>query len=143
MSAPVITCPPAEVGDQVVAWTKQPTNLDCFLLGAAYWTSHRIHYDRGWAQEEGYADVVVTGVLLYSWFERLIVSWAGSPSAVTSYSFRHTGVATVQDELIFSGVILDISPVDDAIRVTVAIDVHTIDDRSILKGECRLSFAAT
>lgn len=141
MTGVTVIAPRCAAGDQVFTWTKRPTNLDCFLIGTAYWTSHRIHYDREWAQAEGYADVVVTGVLLYAWLEKLIVQWAGSPHAVRAYKFRHTGLPTVDDDLVFTGTVADVVLSGDQLDVTLTLDVHTATERSILVGECRLGFS--
>jgi hydroxyacyl-ACP dehydratase HTD2-like protein with hotdog domain len=86
-------------GDVAVAWTEQPTNVDLFLMGIPYWTSHRIHYDETWARSEGYDGPVVTGVLMYGWIERELVRWAGSPTAVVSYQFRHVGLTCAGEQV--------------------------------------------
>lgn len=40
-----------------------PSEVDLFMFCAATWNTHRIHYDREYAQGEGYDDLVVPGPL--------------------------------------------------------------------------------
>lgn len=128
---------PADVspGDEIAGWTETPTNLDLFLLGTAYWTTHRIHYDQAWARREGYRDAVVTGVLMYGWIERALIAWAGSSDGIRRFSFRHTGFACVGDALRVSLRIRQVQPHHRRSTVEVGISItKTADETTILEG---------
>ncbi|HEY2709918.1 MAG TPA: hypothetical protein VGI95_17860 [Caulobacteraceae bacterium] len=65
----------------------RPSPVDLFRFSAATYNSHRIHYDRAYAQgEEGYPDLVVHGPFTAAKLCGLAASLAGRP--LRSFSFR-------------------------------------------------------
>jgi 3-methylfumaryl-CoA hydratase len=87
-----------KVGDEL-RHREQTSNLASFLMGIAWWGSHRIHYDHKWARHDGFEDVVVMGSHSYAWVDRMLTGWAGDPGCVRRLSFRHLSVAYVGDVL--------------------------------------------
>ena len=64
-----------------------PNTVDLFRYSAATFNSHRIHYDRSYAQdEEGYPDLVVQGPFTAARLCDLATRIAGAP--LTAFSFR-------------------------------------------------------
>jgi hydroxyacyl-ACP dehydratase HTD2-like protein with hotdog domain len=122
-------------GDEIATWTETPTNVDVFILGTAYWTTHRIHYDQAWARQEGYVDVVITGVVMYGWVERALLAWAGSPHCARRFNFRHTGLACIGDTLEVKLTVKDVHVDDGTTQVDVGISItKTPDGSQILQG---------
>lgn len=78
---------------------EQTSNLSSFLMGVAWWGSHRIHYDHQWARHDGFEDVVVMGSHMYAWVDRLLTGWAGDPGCLHKLGFRHLAVTHVGDVL--------------------------------------------
>ena len=65
------------LGDEIPSLTFMPTNVSIFLFGVAYWAPHRVHYDKEWAQSEGYDNVLVTAPLITSYLVRMLTDWGG------------------------------------------------------------------
>jgi hydroxyacyl-ACP dehydratase HTD2-like protein with hotdog domain len=51
------------VGEQMRSLTVTVDKTQLFFFSAATYNGHRIHYDKQWAQSEGYDDVLVHGPL--------------------------------------------------------------------------------
>ena len=129
------TWPNVAPGQKIATWTETPTNVDLFVLGVAYWTTHRIHYDEKWARQEGYPGVVITGVLMYGWIERTLITWAGSPDRIHRFRFRHIGLACVGDTLQISLTANEVHPGSDHGEVHVGISItKEPDGQRILEG---------
>ena len=135
MEARLRTAPELAPGDEIASWSETPTNVDVFILGTAYWSTHRIHYDQTWARQESYADVVVTGVLMYGWVERALLAWAGSPHSLRRFNFRHTGLACVGDTLEVALTVKDVHAENGSTTVDVNISItKRPDGTQILQG---------
>ena len=87
------------VGESLPPLVQRATNLSLFLFGVAYWTSHRIHYDRDHARSEGYDDVLVTGPLMNAYAVRALTGWAGDPGALRRFAVRFLAPAYAGDSL--------------------------------------------
>lgn len=88
-----------QAGDELPLTVETATNLSTFLVDVAWWASHRIHYDLEEARREGFRDVVVPGVHIYQWIEKLLTRWAGDPACVRRLSFRNQALAFVGDKV--------------------------------------------
>lgn len=127
--------PPLEPGQLVAELRVTPNNLDAFLFSVTMWATHRIHYDMEWAREEGYDDVLVIGAQIYTWIERLVVDWCGSPSAVRKYSFRHDGFPIVKQELVLTLTVDSVADTEmGGRRVTLAARVERSSGGAVLSG---------
>lgn len=73
-----------EVGDSLPELSRTPTRVQLFRYSAATWNAHRIHYDRGYAQEEGYADVLVQSHLHGAFLTQLCADWVGESGRLAS-----------------------------------------------------------
>ncbi len=113
---------------------EQTSNLASFLMGVAWWGSHRIHYDREWARHDGFDDVLVMGSHMYAWVDRMLTRWAGDPGCLRRLGFRHMATANV-------GVVLDVTArvtalreADDAGDVEWSIEIAKSDGTQVTTG---------
>lgn len=67
------------------------TRVSVFMFGVAYFTAHRIHYDRQWAEYEGYDDILVTAPLLNGMLVKMINQWTGNPWGIRKLSLQSRG----------------------------------------------------
>lgn len=73
-----------EVGDELPELVRVPTRVQLFRYSAATWNAHRIHYDRPYAEEEGYPDVLVQSHLHGAFLTQLCTDWAGEGGRLAS-----------------------------------------------------------
>ena len=62
------------VGEQMRSLTVTVDKTQLFFFSAATYNGHRIHYDKQWAESEGYDDVLVHGPLQAALLSRAIVT---------------------------------------------------------------------
>ena len=55
------------------------------------WNSHRIHYDKVYAQSEGYPDVLVQSHLHGCFLLQAVMDWAGQRSRVLGFRWQNRG----------------------------------------------------
>ncbi len=93
----------AGVGTAVTPLVKHPTNAQLFRFSAVTWNSHLIHYDKVYAQSEGYPDVLVQSHLHGCFLLQTVMDWAGQRSRVLGFRWQNRGIATPGDVLTCSG----------------------------------------
>jgi hydroxyacyl-ACP dehydratase HTD2-like protein with hotdog domain len=76
-----------------------------FFFSAATYNGHRIHYDKQWAQSEGYDDVLVHGPLQAALLSRAICDWIGGAGRLVSFSVQNRATALPGEALTFGGVV--------------------------------------
>ena len=69
----------------------EPTTLQLFRFSAATWNPHLIHYDREYAQTEGYPDVLVQSHLHGCFLVEVVRRWARGEA---SYAASTGGTGT-------------------------------------------------
>ena len=94
-----------EEGAALPPLVRTPTRVGVFLYGVAYWTSHRIHYDKEWAQHEGYDDVLVTAGLMGPYLTQMLNAWAGSPWCIRRLSTTNRGYVHPGQRLTATGIV--------------------------------------
>jgi hydroxyacyl-ACP dehydratase HTD2-like protein with hotdog domain len=78
----------------------EPDEIELFLFSAACWLPHRIHYDHGFAQNDGHPNVVVHGPLQIARLVEAASGWARSVDGrISAATFRHVSSAYVGDRL--------------------------------------------
>ena len=92
-----------EAGAEIPPLVQNATNVAVFLYGVAWWTSHRIHYDKAYAQSEGFDDILVVGGLSQAWLVKMLKTWVGDPGFVRRISTRNLSPAYGGDELTVRG----------------------------------------
>ncbi len=93
------------VGEQIPALRVTVDETQLFFFSAATYNGHRIHYDKQWAREEGYDDVLVHGPLQAALLARAIGDWIGGRGRLVSFSVQNRAVAHPGESLRFGGVV--------------------------------------
>jgi hydroxyacyl-ACP dehydratase HTD2-like protein with hotdog domain len=91
-----------EVGEVVPAQQHVIEPVQMFLFSSATTNAHRIHYDHGWAQSEGYRDIVVHGPLQSALMARLLTDWAGPHGRLIRIKVRNRAAAYAGEALVFT-----------------------------------------
>ncbi len=95
-----------KVGAAVTPLVKRPTNAQLFRFSAVTWNSHLIHYDKVYAQSEGYPDVLVQSHLHGCFLLQTVMDWAGPRARVTGFRWQNRGIAIPGDVLTCSGKVI-------------------------------------
>jgi 3-methylfumaryl-CoA hydratase len=122
-----------KLGDEL-RHREQTSNLASFLMGVAWWGSHRIHYDHKWARHDGFDDVVVMGSHMYAWVDRMLTRWSGDPSCLRRLGFRHVSVANVEDVLEIVARVTGTREAGDAGEIDWSIEIAKSDGTLVATG---------
>jgi len=90
-------------GTIIPALVKRPTNIQLFRFSAVTWNAHRIHYDKIYAQSEGYPDVLVQSHVHGCFLLQAVMDWAGPLARVVGFRFQNRGIAIPGDVLTCTG----------------------------------------
>ena len=93
------------VGEQIPRLTVTVDETQLFFFSAATYNGHRIHYDKQWAESEGYDDVLVHGPLQAGLLARAIGDWIGGRGRLVAFSVQKRATALPGEELTFGGVV--------------------------------------
>ena len=127
-----------KVGDELSPLTVTPTNVSIFLFGVAFWTPHRVHYDREWARSEGYDDVLVTGPLMTGYLVRMLTAWSGDAASVKRLALRNHAPAFAGDELTVRGAVASVTPDGEAV---IAVSIVKDGTAEVVSGEAAVGLA--
>jgi hydroxyacyl-ACP dehydratase HTD2-like protein with hotdog domain len=130
-----------KVGDLLPSMVKNASRAQLFLFSAATNNPHRIHYDRGYAESEGYPDLLVHGPLQGAWLHQFVSEWAGPRGRVVALSWQNRGRAFPERDLIFRGRVTDVE--GDEVALDVWLDVWEEDDSGVvlMPGTARVRLA--
>lgn len=92
-----------EEGTEVPALVKRPTPITLFRYSAVTWNPHRIHYDKDWAQHEGYPDVLVQAHLHGAYLTQMLMDWIGPSGLLRKLSWSNRRFAIPGDTLTCKG----------------------------------------
>jgi hydroxyacyl-ACP dehydratase HTD2-like protein with hotdog domain len=93
------------VGEQMRSLTVTVDKTQLFFFSAASYNGHRIHYDKEWAQSEGYDDVLVHGPLQAALLARAVGDWIGGRGRLVSFAVQNRATALPGEALTFGGVV--------------------------------------
>jgi hydroxyacyl-ACP dehydratase HTD2-like protein with hotdog domain len=93
------------VGERMPELTVTVDETQLFFFSAATYNGHRIHYDKAWAQAEGYDDVLVHGPLQAALLARAIGDWIGGRGRLVSFAVQNRAVAYPGQALTFGGTV--------------------------------------
>jgi hydroxyacyl-ACP dehydratase HTD2-like protein with hotdog domain len=119
------------VGEQIPALTVTVDETQLFFFSAATYNGHRIHYDKGWAQAEGYDDVLVQGPLQAALLARAIGDWIGGRGRLVSFAVQNRATAFPGEALTFGGVVTDKRLTDEGAGL-VDLDIAGRRDQNVL-----------
>lgn len=93
-----------EVGDEIPAITKMPSNLQLFMFSAVTWNCHRIHFDADFARgHDGLPGILTHRPLLGSFLCQLLTDWVGENGKVERLEWSNRGPAVPGDTLTCRG----------------------------------------
>ena len=130
-----------KVGDELPPLTVTPTNVSIFLFGVAFWTPHRVHYDKEWARAEGYDDVLVTGPLMTGYLVRMLTAWSGDALAVKRIALRNHAPAFAGDELTVRGTVSSVVSNDSGGEAVIAVSIIKNRADEVVSGEAAVALA--
>jgi hydroxyacyl-ACP dehydratase HTD2-like protein with hotdog domain len=119
------------VGEQIPALRVTVDETQLFFFSAATYNGHRIHYDKDWAQAEGYDDVLVQGPLQAALLARAIGDWIGGRGRLVSFAVQNRATAFPGQELTFGGVVTGKRLTDEGAGL-VDLDIAGRRDDSVL-----------
>lgn len=93
------------VGMAITPYRVRPSTIQLFRFSATTWNAHRIHYDRAYAQAEGYPDVLVQSHLHGCFLVNAVLRWAGRGSYLRSFRWRNRHIAVAGDLLTVTGTV--------------------------------------
>lgn len=94
-------------GEEIAPLVKRPTNVQLFRFSAITWNAHRIHYDRPYAESEGYPDVLVQSHLHGCFLSEMVSSWMGPGARLARLRWQNRHFAVPGDVLTCSGRVKD------------------------------------
>jgi hydroxyacyl-ACP dehydratase HTD2-like protein with hotdog domain len=96
---------PIKAGDKIGPCEWRPTTVQLFRFSAVTWNPHRIHYDRPYAIEEGYPDVLVQSHLHGCFLAHTALTWAGRGARLVKFRWENRHFAIPGDVLTCGGVV--------------------------------------
>ena len=130
-----------KAGDELPPLAVTPTNVSIFLFGVAFWTPHRVHYDKEWARSEGYDDVLVTGPLMSGYLVRMLTAWSGDTAAVKRLSLRNHAPAFAGEEIIVRGTVASVVSNDGTGEAVIAVSIVKNGATEVVSGEAVVRLA--
>jgi acyl dehydratase len=92
--------------DHIPSVRKTPTTVQLFRFSAATGNSHRIHYDKDYAVEEGHPGVLVQAHLHGAFLAQLVTDWIGPQGRIRSIGWLNRARAIPSDILTCSGTVV-------------------------------------
>jgi hydroxyacyl-ACP dehydratase HTD2-like protein with hotdog domain len=106
VTEPAVFWEDLRVGAEIPPIRKRISEVMIFQFSAANWISHRIHYDKDNAVEEGFRDVAANGPLQAHALIQAVTDWAGGdPGVFRKLSYRNRRPAYPGDILTARGVV--------------------------------------
>ena len=128
------------VGDVVEEQRHHPTTVQLFRYSAVTWNSHRIHYDRPYAEKEGYPDVLVHSHLHGAFLTKLCTDWMGDSGRLVRLSLRVRRFAVPGATLVCRGEVVDKTVVSGEGQVTLRVEEVRDDGEVCAPGEAVIAF---
>jgi acyl dehydratase len=92
-----------ESGQEILSLVKRPTRVQLFRFSAVTWNAHRIHYDKPYAESEGYPDILVQSHLHGCFLSETVMRWAGPNARLTRFGWQNRRFAVPGEVLTCSG----------------------------------------
>lgn len=114
-----------------------------FRYSAATWNTHRIHYDKAYAQHEGYPDVLVQSHLHGAFLAQYCTDWMGAGGQLVSLSLSVRKFAIAGENLTCSGEITAITrDSDGSTRVELSLtETRGSDGEVCVPGNAVIRFS--
>lgn len=94
-----------DVGQSITALVKHPTAVQLFRYSAVTWNPHRIHFDKPYAESEGYPDILVQSHLHGCFLAQAVMDWAGPRARLRHFRWENRAFAVPGDVLTCTGTV--------------------------------------
>ena len=127
-------------GDAMPPLERHITTATIMAYGASTWDWHRMHYDDGYAREQGLPGVVLDGQAFGAYLAMAVTGWLGPRAFVRKLSFRMRAMVRPGDTIRCVGEVTAVHREDGADIVTLSQRLM-VGDRLAADGtiEVRLS----
>ena len=115
------------VGDALPERRHRQSHVQIFRYSAATWNAHRIHYDKAYAESEGYPDVLTQSHLHGAFLTSLCTDWIGTEGRLESLSVEIRRYAIPGDMLICRGVVVEVAEGTDGFG-RVHLDIEAVKE---------------
>ena len=92
-----------EVGSEIPPLVKNISRRQLFMYSATTWDSHPGHYDRAFAQAQGFRDVYLDGPMDAAFLAQLITDWVGLNGTLSNLSVTYKAMVFPGDTLTGTG----------------------------------------
>lgn len=130
------------MGDRLPTATVRPTEVQLFRFSAATWNPHRIHFDRPYAESEGYPGVLVQSHLHASFLAQYVSDWAGASSDLLTFSWQNRAYSTPADTLHLDGQLESSVLHDRRLELRIALTTTNQDRTTCVTATANISVAA-
>jgi len=127
--------PRLAVGVPLGPYPARPTTVQLFRFSAVTWNAHRIHYDREYAETEGYPGVLVQAHLHGCYLANAALDWAGPGGRLCSFRWTNRSIAVAGDELTVTGQVSSVSQDGDSTLVGLQLEEHDAQGTLCVSGE--------
>ena len=121
-------------GQEITSWSSTPSPVLLFQLSAVTWNSHRIHYDRPWAEHEGYENIVIHGPYHAEVLIQTLQRWIGDTGWLTKIGYQNRRYAVEGDTLTCSGTVTRLYEQDGAHYADLDVHVEKQDGTVTIPG---------
>ena len=129
------------VGDEIPPLTRKVSRTTVFIFNAAYYGTHRFHYDVEAARAEGFADVVVTANLICSYFEQAVRGLTGDARYLRALEERSIAPAVAGATLTIEGTVTEVERRTDGTSFVCELVATDEEGRRISTGRAELDTA--
>lgn len=124
----------AFVGASIPELVREPSAVQLFQFSAITWNSHRIHYDRDYAIEERFPDVVVQAHLHACFLAQAVLEACGAESRLERIAWQNRGIAVPGDRLTISGEVVNVETANAGTRLEFGLEERNQRDELCVKG---------
>ena len=112
----------ATEGTQLPALVKEPTTRQLVMYAGASGDFYEIHYDKGFANEQGLPGVILHGALKSAYLGQLVTGWAGGEGRLLSLSVRYREMDVPGDVLTCGGTVVERDEAAGSVRCDIWIE---------------------
>ena len=125
-----------EVGCEIPALSKTPSNLQLFMFSAITWNCHRIHFDADFAREHDKLPNVLTHrPLLGSFLCQMLTDWMGDNGRIERLEWSNRGPAVPGDRLTCRGRVVGKHRQADKAMIDCEVWVENDSGETIVPGK--------
>lgn len=131
-------------GGSLVSATFVPNEIELFMFCAATWNTHRIHYDRRFAQASGFRELVVPGPLQTARLAQMIDEFAGRYDGhLTTMSVRHHATLYCNEPAHLTAHLTGVRESESEIAIDVSVQVTNAVGLRVTSGHAAMSLTTT